>query len=109
MKKLVIVLLLLFMPTASIAGGNLGRFYDGDELKDVGASNSSNLKGVFMGYVAGVADSLNQTGFYIPESAKADQLAAVVRKYLEDHPERWHFTASSLVADALMQSFPCKR
>lgn len=35
------------------------------------------------------------------------QLTRVVQKYLEDHPEKLHRTASGLVINALAEAFPC--
>ena len=36
-------------------------------------------------------------------------MQAVVVKFHEAHPEKWHFNASSLVANALSEAFPCPK
>ena len=64
-----------------------------------------------LGYVMGVSDALNATKpnfFCAPLSVKANQELAAVVKYLRDHPETWHYSASSEVGVALKKAFPCK-
>jgi hypothetical protein len=45
----------------------------------------------------------------IPEEATQDQLAKVVVKYLNDHPERLHEDAFLLVFAAYSDAFPCPK
>jgi Rap1a immunity proteins len=67
-------------------------------------------------YILGVVDALqlgkslykNDDIFCIPENVRAGQLSAIVLKYLKDHPEERHWSASALVALALKGAFPCK-
>jgi hypothetical protein len=69
-------------------------------------------------YVEGVADVLlpiwakggdfNGWRACIPKDAIGSQVTDVVIKFLREHPEWRHFTASSLVAQALAQAFPCR-
>ena len=105
MKTLAIAVLLLFVPTASIAE----YFYDGTQLQlymKEGVVGES----IATGYVAGVVDSFDGIGiFCAPVGITLLQLVAIVKKYLEENPERWHITASKLVAEALQKSFPCKK
>jgi len=42
-----------------------------------------------------------------PQSVTAQQLADVVKQYLENHPERRHYGASGSVMLALRDAFPC--
>lgn len=42
-----------------------------------------------------------------PEKATASQAAAIVGKYLRDHPEKWHESAEFLVGSALIAAWPC--
>jgi hypothetical protein len=60
---------------------------------------------VFIGYVAGVADTLDGTVFALPGGLTIDQMCQVVGKYLENTPERWTESAHLLVADALKAAF----
>ena len=75
------------------------------ENRATGGEEVEGVRGI--SYVMGVSDALSGQAFCITSENTAGQLAAVVRKYLEDHPDRWQFTASSLVVDALHQAFPC--
>ena len=42
------------------------------------------------------------------EGVSYEQFAAVVKRWLEDHPGAWHMKAPSLVAEALAEAFPCE-
>ena len=77
------------------------------ENRAVGDDVSNGMQGV--SYIIGVADALSGTTICVTNQNSAGQLTAVVRKYLDDHPDRWQFTASSLVQDALQQAFPCTK
>lgn len=63
----------------------------------------------FYGYVMGVHDSLDGVVFCTPDNAKAGQILAVVKKYLQQHPELWSKGADLLAAAALKDAFPCKK
>jgi len=65
----------------------------------------------FRGYVFGVVDasiSLQQRLYCLPQKADAQQITAVVAKYLKAKPENWHTAAHLLVLLALQDAFPCK-
>jgi hypothetical protein len=71
--------------------------------------------GMCAGYIAGVND--NQASqvasgqaptFCLPAGVQIDQLAKVVRKYLEDNPAKLHLPGGILVKSALDQAFPCR-
>jgi hypothetical protein len=62
-------------------------------------------------YVMGVSDGLiavKPNLFCAPLDITVDQERALVVKYLRDHPETWHYSASSEVGVALKKAFPCK-
>lgn len=44
----------------------------------------------------------------IPDSLGPQQIVAILRKYLDAHPERWNSQASALITDALKDSYPPK-
>jgi hypothetical protein len=44
----------------------------------------------------------------VPDGVSAGQLVEVVKKWLREHPENWHYGADSLVAAALQEAFPCR-
>jgi len=67
-----------------------------------------------LGFVAGIADSFDCKqpiggGFLWkpPPNSNAGQFQKVVVKWLISHPEHLHLLASSLVAAALSEAFPC--
>ena len=112
-----IALLVMLLVGAPVRGG----FYDGNELK-VGlelfrSMASQRLKltehiegGKALGYVLGVADSASwESVACAPANVTAGQLADVVLKYLQDHPEERHKAAVGLVATALINAFPCPK
>ena len=73
-------------------------------------------KGYCSGYIIGVFDAAvtlaRWEGFaeYIcpPEGVTSGQLQKVVVKHLNEHPEKLHFAADSLVLNVLTEAFPCE-
>lgn len=62
--------------------------------------------GAHDGYVAGLRPK--RPAYCLPVPAMNVQMQAVVKKYLEDHPERRHMLASDLVVEAFTVAFPCR-
>ena len=104
----VLVALLVTLNANAYAGAT---FVDGNELyedmkNDYGKLYSS-------GYITGVADVGNDNSIYgfrfcVPQQATRGQLSDVVSKWLEQNPGKRHFSASSLIALAFQEAFPCK-
>ena len=44
--------------------------------------------------------------FDVPVGITMDQIAAVVLKYLTNHPEKWQYSAVSLTTEAMTDAFP---
>jgi hypothetical protein len=44
----------------------------------------------------------------LPDNVPPDQLVAILRKFLNEHPERWGQQAANLITDALAEAFPRK-
>jgi hypothetical protein len=61
-----------------------------------------------MGYIDGVVDSFSGKYFCLPPGATRFEMDAVVLKFLNEHPDFWHYTASAVTTEALKVSFPCK-
>lgn len=107
----------MLVATASV--GNCRSFKTGSELLDeCSEANSGFNSGVCIGYIIAIADVSNCSkdvgGKYVggfswqpPEGVTIGQLEKVVAKWLNNHPEKLHFGASGLVADALKTAFPC--
>jgi hypothetical protein len=64
--------------------------------------------GLLIGKLAGEKDGQHM---YCPPAAGVvpDQARLIVEKFLQDHPERLHERAAHLVAEALMNAFPCSK
>ena len=68
-----------------------------------------------MGYIRGLRTSSEwiageeglQPYFCIPSIVDTEQLTFVVLEYLEEHPEKFHFSSIGLVYAAFRESFPC--
>jgi hypothetical protein len=62
-------------------------------------------------YVSGVLDGFqiggSATKLCVPDGASLGQLALIVSKYLDQHPEMLHNPPQYLVIDALRTAFPC--
>jgi hypothetical protein len=67
-------------------------------------------------YVAGVFDTVDtlssrwliEKHFCKPDDVDRNQLVAIVRKYMDDHPEQMDFAAAGIIFDALTQAYPCE-
>ena len=117
MKRLLLAVVLVVGSQGVVAAGP---FYTGNTVLEwcnafVNAIEPTKSGGC-LGYVAGIAGA-NETfvgwGYMqplwcIPEGVDAGQLARVAVKFMEDHPESLHVTASSLVANAFGVAFPCE-
>ena len=91
-------------------------YYSGGDLLQKCESDSAAMYNACAGYIMGIDDYqgtlvnwslLDEPYFCTPDSAKMSQLVKVVTKYLNEHPEKLHLDAGSLVANALNEPFPC--
>jgi hypothetical protein len=58
--------------------------------------------------VAAITRPAARRWFCLPKGVTIYQVASVVRKFLQDHPERLHERAAILTGVALLRAFPCK-
>ena len=75
-------------------------------------------QGICLGYVTGVADLLGAlTGMgwslgirvCIPSQVSAQQVIDVVKQHLEKNPSLRHYSATSLITQALSEAWPCPK
>jgi len=101
MKKLIAGL--LFAPCMASA-----EFMDGNTL--LSKMNDSDVipRAVSLGYVQGVIDVFVRTKVCPPQNITAGQARDVVKQYLEINPEKRHYSADSLVVNAIAQVWPCR-
>jgi hypothetical protein len=62
---------------------------------------------IALGYIGGVADTIDSTVACIPAHVTRAQELAIVVKYLNDHPDQWQIGSSVIIERALKASFPC--
>ena len=115
MKKIILLLALMMFAECSYAKTG---FKGGNELAEwmveYEKSDNDNSKDPFMvalydGYVTGVADTLYDISWCSPGNITIGQVLKIVSKYLNNNPENLHFSAYSLVEQALKEAFPCKK
>jgi hypothetical protein len=69
-----------------------------------------------VGYLSGTLDGIRlmqkATGTIIlcepPQGITLAQWVAIIRKYLNDHPEQLHYMAASIIPGIVKQAFPCQ-
>ncbi|WP_432213804.1 Rap1a/Tai family immunity protein [Pseudomonas graminis] len=99
-------MVLAFAPmTAWCATGNDLRAWGEGYEKNTGTF----ANGLYMGFVVGVAESFSGLGFCPPSNVTNGQNAAIVWKWLSDHPKDWAGPASGLILAALSDAFPCQK
>jgi hypothetical protein len=108
-----IMAVFLWMSASAGLAGEMGYFETGYTLKKLSQDEGAFGRGVFVGYVVGVADRLGAgkvNGYNAciqSENVSTGQLKDIVKRYLNDHPQSLQYIGSSLVAAALSESFPC--
>jgi hypothetical protein len=78
---------------------NTGKFTDSDGVE----------AGFFIGFVYGVAQAYNGALICIPEATQAEQVVAIVAKFIKNNPEKWNKAANYIVLEALSPTFQCNK
>ena len=118
MKRAVLFLTLAAGLTAS--GVASAGFETGNKLYDSctaekGATGYSTYLGLCVGYITAIADSMDckrtvgDLTWMPDEGVTAGQLMKVVVKWLDNNPQYLNYNASSVVAIALSEAFPCPK
>jgi len=126
MKKhfhVVIIFLALLVVTIPISATAMGS--DGKNLKrmcdqykkvvEEGKVNASAFDaGMCLATIGAYSDAIknievlqNMRMPCIPVGVNYGQRQAVVRKYLEEHPEKWHLIYQKIIIEAMLEAFPC--
>ena len=97
---------------APAAAGEEDAFLSGNNLHSYCSSYVSEQRGICKGYILGVADALvgQKLGPWqacFPPTVTSQQVRDVVKRWLDRYPEKRHFNAKGLVAQALSEVFPC--
>ena len=106
MERLVLLVFLGLVAGQAQAGE--GRLNGSGLLEYCSGPESGFGHGVCGGYVTGVHDLQGKPLFCTPLDVTNGQLQLVVKKWLQEHPEKLHYTASGLVVEAFKEAFPCK-
>jgi hypothetical protein len=69
----------------------------------------SNDSGFCSGYIVGQAETLSSEYWSPTTGVTVLQIVTVVKKYLDNHPEKWNDAAMNLVMGALSKAFPPKK
>ena len=112
-RVLIALLLCLALPASRAAAEMGAGFFDGNDLFEWCTTRDA----LCTGYVAGISDELTDleaigavtVTVCEPKEVKVKQMAEVVTRYLEKHPETRDRQASELVYRALVEAWPCKR
>jgi hypothetical protein len=97
-----------------------GQYVDGNKLvgwlnavdrMERNASTGSDMLsiGQLQGFLMSFSDSYDGTIYCAPQAATLGQLTAVVKRYVNGHPEQWTYSATLLTMGALSTAFPCKK
>jgi hypothetical protein len=107
MRKFLVVLSIIFSVCAVEARAEFPAFMSGKNLYEV--CQTSHYQFTCIGYIIGVADTLGglRQTVCLRKFTSRDQVVAIGKIYLADHPEYRHFTASSMIRNALEAEFPC--
>lgn len=87
--------------------------FTGNEVRgwyvNYSSGNGSVLPTEYLGYIAGIVDTMQNVAFCAPGSATYIQLGAVAKKYIEANPELWNQNGAGLVMTAIGAVYPCKK
>jgi Rap1a immunity proteins len=120
MKRIItrsVVAAVISVGILSAAAGKAAAFATGNNLLAWCVSASRTERGLCHGYILGIADamaesnSLGRVAACIPgpvRTGSPGRLYQLAQQFLALHPEKRRLSASSLVANALADAFPCK-
>lgn len=99
----------LAMVAAVICGPAHAEFMTGNELLDRINGEGYTERGFAMGFIAGIADAMDNILLCMPEGATVGQARDIATRYLRNNPQIRHKGASVLVVDALSAAWPCAK
>ena len=123
--RYIALLLVLLVATFSVSQDNKSVTSDdgrtllehcGNGLRVIDTSTNHLFDGGYcMAYIRGFADGYTLAGskrpveeqICVPASVSLEQLMRVMKKYLEDNPNKLHQNAAILTSSALRNAFPC--
>jgi hypothetical protein len=112
MKNILMLFVLMMFSECSYAvrtGNELAEWMVEYEKSDNDNSVSTFLAGQYAGYLMAISDSTNSISWCNPGNVTTGQMFKIVSKYLNNNPEKLNLYADSLVIQALIEAFPCKK
>jgi hypothetical protein len=83
--------------------------YDGSQFhSDLSSESGAYSDGLTLGFINGVSSTGSGDLWCFPGNVSIGQIRAVVKTFVDDHPEYWNETALNLVVRALQSTWPCK-
>ncbi len=89
----------------------------GQELHETCGKEDPFSKGFCQGSIVGANDLWHRKGLEgltgatngvcMPHEVLAGQLVAVMKKWMRDRPETWHYVSDRIFLDAILEAFPC--
>jgi hypothetical protein len=88
-------------------------FHDGNSLYSRCIDSEAVNMGICLSYIAGIYDTMHKNELYgykacLPTNVTIGQIKDITVSWLQRNPQYRHYVASSLVATALYEVFPCK-
>ena len=111
MKK---IMILLFLISINVYAKKIS-FVTGNMLYQLCKSENKVNNGLCEGYIAGINDAMSSGYLHkyfqvcLPEGVSTTQLRLILIKYMEQIPQKLHYVAEGIVAEALGNTFPCKK
>lgn len=103
------ITLILLSLGLSFSAPSWAVFFDGNKLYDLLTHEASHNRGVGLGYLIGVSDSINGRGkACVPDGVSARQLKDLVLSVLKELPNMRHEPADILVEAAYITAWPCE-
>ncbi|MCX7085049.1 MAG: Rap1a/Tai family immunity protein [Methylococcales bacterium] len=67
--------------------------------------------GNYHGYIINIVDGAlgGNTNRCFPKNSQDGQYIKIVSKFLENNPDKLHYSANSLIFATLQEAFPCKK
>jgi len=109
--RLLRLALLMFVALAAGTPSQAGYFISGNDLKGYCDKGSHSCGGYILGVVDMISFEAEKPGsvrqICLPEGVAATQLVDIAKRYLEDNPDKRHWSAPILVWNAMAAHFYC--
>ena len=112
MKKILFMFIAIY--SLSVISNSTASFVRGNQLFNICSSNSTADNAACEGYIMAINDSIysghlsNVFDICLPSGVSPSQLRLAIVKYMKTIPEKLHFVADGVVAEALATTFMCR-